>query len=137
MLLRWLISAIGFAALKGEVSGIVQRATRRAALMLIVLLLWLGAFGFALAALAVWLSSALGPIAANGIIAGGFAVIGIFIQIGLAVSTNNRKKTAPKISIPGFAQSADGTQTPDVANLGSMAIIAIAGFLLGRQIFRK
>ena len=104
--------------------------------MLIVLLLWLGAFGFALAALAVWLSSALGPIAAYGIIAGGFAVIGIFIQIGLAVSTNNRKKTAPKISIPGFAQS-DGTQTPDVANLGSMAIIAIAGFLLGRQIFRK
>jgi hypothetical protein len=137
MLLRWLISAIGFATLKGEVSAMVQRAAQRAVLMLMVLLLWLGAFSFALAALAVWLSSELGPIAAYGIIAGGFAIIGIFIQIGLAVSANNRKKAAPKISIPGFTPNADGTQTPDVANLGSMAVIAIAGFLLGRQIFRK
>ena len=137
MLLRWLISAVGFAALKGEVSGIVQRAAQRAVLMLMVLLLWLGAFSFALAALAVWLSSELGPIAAYGIIAGGFAVIGIAIQVGLAISARSRKRAAPKMSIPGFTTSADGTHTPDVANLGSMAIVAIAGYLLGRQIFRK
>jgi hypothetical protein len=136
-MLRWLISAIGFAALKGEVSAMVQRAAQRAVLMVIVLLLWLGAFSFALAALAVWLSSELGPIAAYGIIAGGFAVIGIAIQVGLAISARNRKKAAPKMSIPGFTTGADGTQTPDIANLGSMAVVAIAAFLLGRQIFRK
>jgi len=131
MLLRWLISAVGFAALKGEMSAMVRRASLRAGLTLFVILLWLGAFGFAVAALAVWLAAELGVIAACGILAAGFLVVGLVIQIALAISA--RKHARAPIRMP---LSTDG-QAPDISGLGSLAIVGIAGFLLGRLLFRK
>ena len=138
MLLRRLISAIGLAALKGEVSAIVQRATRRALLMTIVLLLWLAAFGFTIAALAVWLSAELGPIAACGIIATGFAVVGLAIQVSLALSARRRRRADTRVPpVPRVATNPGGSPNVNAGNLGALAIVAVAGYLLGRRLFRK
>lgn len=109
----------------------VRRASLRAGLTLFVILLWLGAFGFAVAALAVWLSAELGVTAACGILAAGFLVIGLAIQIALAISA--RKQARTKIRMP---LSTDGP-APDIGGLGSLAVVGIAGFLLGRLLFRK
>ena len=83
MILRWLISAIGFAALKGEASSIARRAGRRAIVMALLALVWVTAGGFALGALAVWLSGELGVVAACAIVAAALAVIGLGVQLAL------------------------------------------------------
>jgi hypothetical protein len=139
MLLRWLISAIGFAALKGEVSGMVQRAARRAVLLLVVLVLWFAAFGFAIAALAVWLASELGVLPALGIMAGIFVAIAIAIHLILAADARKKppRPAATAVPFPGLSTGPDGKTNLDMTNLGSLTIVAVAGFLLGRQIFRK
>ena len=136
MLLRRLISAIGLAALKGEVSAILQRATRRALLMTIVLLLWLATFGFTIATLAVWLSAELGPIAACGIIAAGFAVVGLAIQVCLALSARRRRRARVPPG-PRVATNPGGSPNANAGNLGALAIVAVAGYLLGRRLFRN
>ena len=135
MLLRWLISTIGLAALKGEVSAMASRAAQRSFLHVIAFLLFLLAFGFGLAAFTVWLSGVVGVIWACAIVAGIFAVIGIGIQIGLAM-TKRRQQNQPSLS--GLAApAAAGVAAQSGGFLGSLAIIAIVGWLLGRQIFRK
>jgi hypothetical protein len=138
MLLRWLISAIGFATLKGEVSQAVGRAARRAVLAAVAGILWLIALGFALAALAVWLSDVLGAAAACAIIAGGLAVIGLALQLVLAMS-GKRKPPPPAPPFSGTGSGAAGVEgTPfEGQNLTSIALIGVIGYLIGRQMFRK
>ena len=136
MLLRWLISTIGVAALKGEISTIVKRAGRRALLAAIALLLWLTAFGFALATFVAWLSMELGTIAACGIVAAVLAVVGLVIQVALAVGGNRRRKK-PRPPLANFAASLEDGLGTDTGGLGAIVIVALAGYLLGRRIFRR
>jgi hypothetical protein len=127
MLLRWLISAIGFAALKDE----IRRITRRAILATLAIVLWLIALGFGLAALTVWLATVLGPIAACGIIAGVFVVIALIIQIGLAVSKRKRPAATPLAGV-----TAAGAM-PELGAAGAIVGVALVAYLLGRQFFRR
>jgi uncharacterized membrane protein (DUF485 family) len=133
-MLRWLISTIGVTALKGEVSAMVKRASRRAALAAVAFLLWLIAFGFALAAFVLWLSAQVGAIAACGIVAGIFAVLGIGIQIGLAIG--GRRRTETRSPLAGLAAGLDKELGVNAGSLGSMVVVALAGYLLGRRLFR-
>ncbi|MEJ0011068.1 MAG: hypothetical protein WDM94_00305 [Bauldia sp.] len=127
MILRWLISAIGFAALKEE----IRRATRRAILATVAIVLWLIALGFLLAAFTVWLASVVGPIIACAIIAGVFIVIALIIQISLALTKRNRQATAP---LAGIAASG---AMPELGVAGAIAGAALVAYLLGRQFFRR
>jgi hypothetical protein len=127
MILRWLISAIGFAALREE----IRRTTRRAILATVAIVLWLVALGFGLAALTVWLATLVGPIAGCGIIAGVLVVIALIIQISLAVSKRKRPVAAPLAGI-----TAAGAM-PELGTAGAIAGAALVAFLLGRQFFRK
>ena len=136
MLLRWLISVIGLAALKGEVSAIAGRVTVRALLAALVSVLWLTASGFAVAALTVWLTAKLGVIVACAIVAAGLAVIGLAIQFGLMLSARRHRSRMAKV-LEGLAPGPAANPGPDLGGLGSMAIIVVAGYLLGRQLFRK
>lgn len=135
MILRWLISAVGLAAFKSEASAIMQRASRRALLVALVILLWLTAFGFALAALSTWLTTELGSIAAYAIIAGSLAVIGFAIQLAIAISARRQ----PRLNVPfaSLNSNSDARLDTERSNLGSMAIVAVVGYLLGRQIVRR
>jgi hypothetical protein len=135
-MLRWLISAVGFAALKGEAQAAIQRTTRRIFLYLVAMMLWVAAFGFAVAALAVWLSDKLGPIAACAIIAGAFAVVGLIIVAVLAAG-DRRRAERPGSPLPNLAATAASAPIPDIGTLGTLAAVGIVGVLLGRWLFRR
>ncbi len=127
MILRWLISAIGFAALKEE----IRRVARRAILSTVAIVLWLIALGFLLAAFTVWLASVVGPIIACAIIAGVFIVVALVIQISLAVTKRRRAATAP---LAGIAASG---MAPELGTIGLIGGVALVALLLGRQFFRN
>jgi hypothetical protein len=137
MILRWLISAIGLAALKGEASSIARRVGRRAIVVALLALVWVTAGGFALGALAVWLSGELGVIAACAIIAAGLAVIGLGIQLALVLGARRQAPSRFSVPLADLGANAKGTLLPDGADLSSMALLGIIGYLLGRQLFRR
>ena len=88
---RWLIAAIDVAARRLRIVAILRRATRRAMLIALSILLWLVAVGFALAALTIWLSLGVGVVAACGIVAGACAVVGLGLQLAAhAASSDSR-----------------------------------------------
>lgn len=137
MILRWLISAIGFAALKGEATSIARRASRRAMTVVLLGVVWLVALGFALAALAVWLSATLGAAVAFAIIGGGLAAIGLLAQVALILSDRNASASSGAgFPFPGLT-NIDGSPSPEASSLGAIAVVGIAGYLLGRQLLRR
>ncbi len=136
-MLRWLISTVGLAALQGEVSAAVRRAVRRALLGALAVLLWLVALGFAVATFIIWLSGELGPIAACGIVAAALAIGGLVVQFVLAMSASRRRRERPPSPLSDLAAGFDGKPGAGVGTLGSMVIVAVAGYLLGRGIFRR
>ena len=137
MILRWLISAIGFAALKGEASSIARRAGRRAIVMALLALIWVTAGGFALGALAVWLSGELGVVPACAIVAAALAVIGLGVQLALVLGARRKAQSGFSPPLADLASNGKGTLFPDGADLSSMALVGIVGYLLARQLFRR
>jgi hypothetical protein len=133
MLLTWLASTLGMAALKGGASSIMQRISRGAVIGGVLAVLWLTAFGLAIAALTVWLAGELGTPAALGIVAGGLAVIGLVFQVVVTLTARREKPSGFNIA-NAFQPAPGSTTTPDGNQLGSMAIVAAAGYLLARQI---
>jgi hypothetical protein len=137
MILRWLISAIGLAALKGEASALARGVGRRAAIVVLLAAIWMTAIGFALGSLAVWLSDELGVVAACGIIAAGLAVIGLGVQLAVVLSDRRKPRGGFKSPLGEIGSNGIGAALPGGANVSAMAVVAIAGYLLGRQLFRK
>ena len=137
MILRWLISAIGLAALKGEATSIARRASRGAMLAALLAAIWLTAFGLGLAALTVWLSVQVGVAAACAIVAGALAVIGLVAQVALALRSQKKSESGIGLPFSGLTANPDGTPNADTSNLGAMAVVGIAGYLLGRQLLRR
>lgn len=127
MILRWLISAIGFAALKDE----IRRITRRAILATVAIVLWLIALAFLTVAFTIWLSTVLGPIWACVVIAGVFVVVALVIQISLAVTRRRRPVAAP------LAELTAGAAIPELGVLGGLAGLALVAYLLARQFTRR
>jgi hypothetical protein len=131
-MLRWLIATAGAGFLKGEVSERLRQLGRRAGLMAAVALLWLVALGFALAALVTWLADSVGTIAACSIVAAAFAILALIIQVTLRLSRGPRREKAPVLdALPGAEEL--GGASP----LGLMAILALLGFIFGRQTTRR
>lgn len=137
MLLRWLISTIGFAALKGEVAAMAGRAGRRGILYALAVLFWLSASGFVMAAGTVWLAGLLGTIAACAIVAAALALIGLGLQLGLALSAHRRRHVGITLPPTDLTPPAAGAASQNGGVLGSLAIVAIVGWLLGRRIIRR
>ena len=138
MLLRWLISTIGFAALKGDVAAMAGRAGRRGILYALAVLFWVSASALVLAACTVWLAGRLGTIAACAIVAAALALIGLGLQLGLALSAHRRRHvgiTLPPSDLTPPVGAGAASQNGGV--LGSLAIVAIVGWLLGRRIIQR
>jgi hypothetical protein len=129
-MLNWLISSVGAGLLKGEISARLQRAGRHAALIALAGLLWLTAVGFALGAFVTWLSEQVGAVAACGIVAAGFAVLALIIQLTLRLSRGPRAQ--PQAS-PLFSGLPGSEELAGASPLGMVAVIAVLGYLLGRQ----
>ncbi len=133
-----LLGAIGLAALKAE----IRAAGKRAAVAAISGLLLLTAVCFAIAALAVWLAGEIGAIWALLVIAGGFLVLALIVQ-GVARLTADRPRyrppparPAPSSPPPVEPQPANRTVPPG-SEIGTVAIVALVGFLLARQMLRR
>jgi hypothetical protein len=100
-------------------------------------LVWVTAGGFALGALAVWLSGELGVVAACAIIAAGLAAIGLGIQLALVLGARRKAQSGLNLPLADLASSGNGALFPDDADLSSMAFVGIVGYLLARQLFRR
>jgi uncharacterized membrane protein YhaH (DUF805 family) len=127
-MLRWLISTIGLSALKGELAAIGRRLARRAALYALAALLCLAALAFLLAALTAWIATVLGAIAACCIMAGVLLLIGVVIFAVLALT--RRRHDAKR---PSLGTAMPNLGSPEVMTAASIALIALTGYLLGRQ----
>lgn len=134
-MLGQLISAVGLAALKGEAAAAAQRAGKRTALYVLAVILWVTALGFLVAALTIWLAGKLGAVAACVIVAAALAVIGLAVQLGLMLTSRRRRQSGINLSAPGL--SATGQAGGVGSDIGSLAVVAVIGWLLGRQMTRK
>ncbi len=136
-LLGPLVRAAGIAALKNEAQATARRVGRNVALGAAFGVLVLLAFGFALAAFTVWLAGEIGTIPALGVVALAFLVLAIAVRLIATLSAKPRRRREPP---PAFAEplrAAASGAPPMGSELGSMAVIAIVGFILARELSRK
>lgn len=141
-MLRGLLSAAGLAVVRGQVTNAVKRTGRRAGLFTLIAVCWLIAFGFGLAALTIWLADELGIIIALSLVAGAFALIGLIMYVAMQMADRKQQPAAspfpPQFSGLGASSARGGSgESPTGALLGSVATIAVLGWLLGRKTGRK
>jgi len=129
-MLRWLISTIGLAALKNEARAIARRLAIRSALFLILGLLWLGTVAFLLVTLAIWLAGFVGMIGACAIVAGILFLIGLIVLLVLAL-------TGRRPASPAAASPLSGLEGIELNGPVAIALIALTGYLVVRQFFRR
>jgi hypothetical protein len=130
-MLGGLLSTLGLAALKGEVTAMARRSAHRAALLAAAAVLWLTAFGFALAAVTVWLSRVLGVVTALAMVAAALAVVALVVHLILA-STGRRPASSPRAGPAGPAGAATGESN----SLVWLAGAGLAGYIIGRALSR-
>lgn len=130
-LYRWLVQAAGIAALRGEAAAVARRTGLRVALSAGAGVAWALVAGFLLAALVVWLSGVVGAILACAIVAGGFALIALVLHLVAARLARQQPWARLKAHVREMAAAADsGTGEGAV---GALALVALAGFMLGAR----
>ncbi len=131
-MLSRLIATVGLAALEGELTAYARRTRRRVILTAVAILFWLIAVAFAIAALTVWLATAIGALWACAIVAGVSALIALVLQV-IAASLKRRPRPSATLSrlLEEVGKDGDGTA------FGLIAIVAVAGYLLGRNFLRR
>jgi Putative Actinobacterial Holin-X, holin superfamily III len=130
-----LLAALGFAVVKAEAQRAARRLGRNVAVAALTGLLLATAVAVAIAAFAVWLAGEVGTIAALSMIAGGLVVLAGVVQ-GIARIASSPRPAPPP---PPIAERAVGPlgEPPPGSVLGSLAVVALVGFLLVRQILRR
>jgi hypothetical protein len=128
-----LLSLLGIAQLKAQLESLGRYAGAQAILVGSLAVLIVAAVGFALAALTVWLSEQWGPAAALAAVAGGLVVVALLLEVVIVLRKNARTKHAR-----AFVADAPPDQAAlGQAAFGSVAAVAILGYILGRQIMRR
>ncbi len=134
-------AGIGASLARSEVKAAMRRAARQAAFAIVVVSLLVLAFGFGLGAFAVWLSHEIGTVRALAFIALGFVVLALIAYIIWQASgrgaSRRRRGRSPIAEALNLDRNADGEEPPQGSVLGSLAVVALVGYLLGRQIFRR
>jgi hypothetical protein len=130
-LYRWLVQAAGLAALRGEAEAMARRASLRVMLSAAAGLAWLLVAGFLLGALVVWLSGLVGPILACAIVAGGFALVAVVLHVIVSRLARQQPWARLKAHIREVVEAAD--ETAGEGAIGALALVALAGFVLGAR----
>ena len=133
--------SLGIDLAKGRAKAGAKRFARQAAVGAATLLFLILAFSFGLAALTVWLSREIGTVPALGFIGLGFLVIAAVV-VAIAAATDKSRRRRPRPQPIGAAVkqefvSADGQPAPTGSTVGAMGVVAIIGYLLARQLFRR
>lgn len=134
-----LLAALGVAAIKSEVRATARRIGRQVALGAVTALLMLLAFGFALAAFTVWLSGEVGSVIALIIVAAGALVLALIIR-GIAMLSDRQRpyRTAAAPPIADTLAGEDAGEAPPAGSaMGSMAVVALVGFILAQRLFKR
>ena len=122
-----LISALGLARLKVYLESLGRYLGLQAVLILALSLLLVLAAGFGVTALTIWLTTQLGAATAFAVVASGFFVVALLVQVAILV--RKRKRTRYAAAFGAEVQS-------DQMAFGSVAAMAVIGYLLGRQVLR-
>ena len=126
------LGAIGLAALKAE----IRAAGRRIAIAAISGLLLSAAACFALAACTVWLAGVIGTIWALLVMAALFLVLLLIVQ-GVARLALGRRRRPPPLSPAAAGEGPTEEAVPPGSEIGAVAIVALVGFLLARQMLPR
>ncbi len=133
---------LGARMARDEAKAAINRAVTNAAFAVGVGILALLTFAFALAAFTVWLSHKIGTVPALGFIALGFLVLAIVVYIVWKVSMRE-KKPGRRPPAAAYASASDegatqaGQEPPPGSAIGSLGVVALVGFILARQLFRR
>ncbi len=119
-----LLTALGVARFKAHLEAWGRYAGVQALLISALVVLVVVAAGFAVAALTIWLSAQLGAAAAFAVVAAGLLALALLLQIVILVRKRKKARVAPLFG--------DGDRSDQVA-FGSLAAIAVIGYLLGRR----
>ena len=125
-----LISALGAARLKSHLEALGRYAGVQALLVLALVLLLALAAGFGVTAVTIWLSDQLGAAVGFLVVATGFLVLALVVQIVVMVRKQRHRRAARQ---PLFSES----ERSDQAAFGSIAAFAVIGYLLGRRAERR
>ena len=129
------LGAIGLAALKAE----IRAAGRRIAIAAISGLLLALAACFAIAACTVWLAGMIGTIWALLVMAALFLVLMLIVQgvARLALGRRRRPPPPPPLSPAAAGEAPTEDAVPPGSEIGAVAIVALIGFLLARQMLQR
>jgi hypothetical protein len=136
-----LLSALGFAAIKSQAQAAARTMGRRFAFAFATGLLTATAIGFGIGAFTVWLAGEIGTIWALLVVAGILLLLAVIVQVIGASLDKPRRRAAAYAPAP--PRRADVSPDPDAAvpppgsEVGAMAVVAVIGFLLARQLFRR
>jgi vacuolar-type H+-ATPase subunit I/STV1 len=136
--------SLGIDLATGRAKAGLRRLMRQAVVGSATLGLLLLAFGFALAAFAVWLSRQIGAVPALGFIGLGFLILALLVY-GIAALTDKRRPRrrpppppiAESMRREFTAAGAAGEEPPAGSTVGSLAVVALVGYILARQLFRR
>jgi hypothetical protein len=130
-------ASVGVAIARSRARAAIRNAVKQAVFASIVLVLLVLAFGFGLGCFTVWLSHEIGTVPALGFIALGFLVIAIIVYVIWRVSSQPAPARRRSPIADSFDEKKRGQEPPPGSALGSLAVVALVGYLMGRQIFRK
>lgn len=131
-------ASIGATFARSRVKTAIRNAVKQAVFASIVLVLLLLAFGFGLGCLVVWLSHEIGAVPALGFVALGFLVLAMIVYVIWRISSGGAAPAARRSPISdAFEERKGGQEPPPGSALGSLAVVALVGYLMGRQVFRK
>lgn len=139
-----LAKAIGLAVAKQQAEAAVRRTVRKVALGATMAFFLALAFGFGLAAFTVWLSRRVGVVDALIIVAVAALAIALIVYLIGVLSQKKKPVRRAAVAPPPAAETlADidigvTAKTPPAGSeLGTMAVIALVGFVLARQLWRR
>ncbi len=128
-----LLSALGIVRLKNYLASLGRYVVGQAVLLAGLLLMIVLALGFGVTALTIWLAEQWGPAIAFGVVAGGFLVLALILEVIMVVRRMGRADAARKQPAAAFGAG----MPPDQMAFGSVAAMAVLGYILGRQIMRR
>ena len=126
------LGAIGLAALKAE----IRAAGRRIAIAAVSGVLLAVAVCFAIAAFTVWLAGKIGTVWALLVMAALFLVLMLIVQAVTRLATGRRRRPPPPPG-PVMAEPPPTEEMPPGSEIGTVAIVALLGFLLARQMAQR
>jgi len=135
--------SLGVDLAKGRAKAQARRFARQAAVGAATLLFLILAFSFGLAAFTVWLAREIGTIPALGFIGLAFLIIAVAVAGIAALTDENRRSRPPAQPIASaikqefVSAEGDGEPVPAGSTVGAMGMVALIGFLLARQLFRR